>query len=52
MALVASHADGDACASELDNAFDLSQPAISQTLRRCRQRSALPRAGCRAGPAI
>jgi ArsR family transcriptional regulator, arsenate/arsenite/antimonite-responsive transcriptional repressor len=33
MSLVASHADGEACVCDLNNAFDLSQPTISHHLK-------------------
>ena len=33
MSLVASHADGEACVCELNDAFDLSQPTISHHLK-------------------
>ncbi len=31
--LVASHADGEACVCDLNDAFDLSQPTISHHLK-------------------
>ena len=33
MSLVASHADGEACVCDLNDAFDLSQPTISHHLK-------------------
>ena len=33
LSLVASHADGEACVCELNDAFDLSQPTISHHLK-------------------
>jgi ArsR family transcriptional regulator len=33
MSLVASHADGEACVCDLQEAFDLSQPTISHHLK-------------------
>jgi ArsR family transcriptional regulator len=33
LSLVASHADGEACVCDLNNAFDLSQPTISHHLK-------------------
>jgi ArsR family transcriptional regulator len=33
LSLVASHADGEACQCDLNDAFDLSQPTISHHLR-------------------
>ena len=33
VSLVASHADGEACVCDLNDAFDLSQPTISHHLR-------------------
>jgi ArsR family transcriptional regulator len=33
LSLVASHADGEACVRDLNDAFDLSQPTISHHLK-------------------
>ena len=33
LSLVASHADGEACVCDLNDAFDLSQPTISHHLK-------------------
>jgi ArsR family transcriptional regulator, arsenate/arsenite/antimonite-responsive transcriptional repressor len=33
MSLIASHADGEACVCELNDAFELSQPTISHHLK-------------------
>ena len=33
LSLIASHADGEACVCELNDAFDLSQPTISHHLK-------------------
>jgi ArsR family transcriptional regulator len=33
MSLIASHADGEACVCDLNNAFELSQPTISHHLK-------------------
>ena len=33
LSLVASHADGEACVCELNEAFDLSQPTVSHHLK-------------------
>jgi ArsR family transcriptional regulator len=33
MSLIASHADGEACVCDLNDAFDLSQPTISHHLK-------------------
>src|SRR3978361_920234 len=33
LSLVASHADGEACVCDLNDAFDLSQPPISHPLK-------------------
>ena len=33
VSLVASHADGEACVCDLNDAFDLSQPTISHHLK-------------------
>jgi len=33
LSLVASHADGEACVCDLNDAFDLSQPTISHNLK-------------------
>ncbi len=33
LSLIASHADGEACACDLNDAFDLSQPTISHHLK-------------------
>ena len=33
LSIVASHADGEACVCELNDAFDLSQPTISHHLK-------------------
>jgi ArsR family transcriptional regulator len=33
MSLIASHADGEVCVCELNDAFDLSQPTISHHLK-------------------
>ena len=33
LSLVASHADGEACVCDLNEAFDLSQPTISHHLK-------------------
>jgi ArsR family transcriptional regulator len=33
MSMIASHADGEACVCDLNDAFDLSQPTISHHLK-------------------
>ena len=33
LSLIASHADGEACVCDLNDAFDLSQPTISHHLK-------------------
>ncbi len=44
LSLVASHADGEACVCDLNDAFDLSQPTISHHLKVLHQVGLLDRA--------
>jgi ArsR family transcriptional regulator len=43
LSLVASHADGEACVCDLNDAFDLSQPTISHHLKLLHQAGLLDR---------
>src|SRR3954466_5703417 len=43
VSLVASHADGEACVCDLNEAFDLSQPTISHHLKLLHQAGLLDR---------
>ena len=43
LSLVASHADGEACVCDLNEAFELSQPTISHHLRVLREAGLLDR---------
>jgi ArsR family transcriptional regulator len=43
VSLVASHADGEACVCDLNEAFDLSQPTISHHLKVLHQAGLLDR---------
>lgn len=44
LSLVASHADGEACVCDLNDAFDLSQPTISHHLKLLHDAGLLERA--------
>lgn len=44
LSLVASHADGEACVCDLNDAFDLSQPTISHHLKVLHEAGLLDRA--------
>ncbi|GAA3660267.1 hypothetical protein GCM10022237_20270 [Nocardioides ginsengisoli] len=43
LSLVASHADGEACVCDLNDAFDLSQPTISHHLKQLHEAGLLDR---------
>src|SRR3954452_8490151 len=43
LSLVASHADGEACVCDLNDAFDLSQPTISHHLKQLHEAGVLDR---------
>lgn len=43
VSLVASHADGEACVCDLNDAFDLSQPTISHHLKQLHEAGLLDR---------
>lgn len=43
LSLVASHADGEACVCDLNDAFDLSQPTISHHLKTLHEAGLLDR---------
>ena len=43
LSIVASHADGEACVCDLNDAFDLSQPTISHHLKQLHEAGLLDR---------
>src|SRR3954454_10848790 len=43
LSLIASHADGEACVCDLNDAFDLSQPTISHHLKQLHEAGLLDR---------
>ena len=43
LSLVASHAEGEACVCDLNDAFDLSQPTISHHLKQLHESGLLER---------
>src|SRR3954449_1190800 len=43
LSLIASHADGEACVCDLNDAFDLSQPTISHHLKQLHEAGVLGR---------